>query len=414
MKLAILAAEFLPIWGGSGTYTVELVKSLPKEIEIHLITLKRDVDGITYSADDIRNYLNKDITIHFISNAEESFLYNATFQYATFKMLPKLNMKYCFDLVHNNYPHMSDILLKLTGKEDVPFVTTVHTTLKGHMAGIKSSKLNFFDLEGSEKYTTLLYPVLRLSESFYLKKSKWLISPSQWMKSILIKDYNIDPSIIFTVPYGVDHNMFSHKDINECNKIFPSLANINKPLVCFSGRLTATKGIHILIKAMAKIFKDRKDVHFVFAGGGPKEFWINYLNSNGIPKDCYTFLGYVDFKLMPYLYSMSSIFVVPSLYENMPLRILEVMSIGKPVISTDVCAIPELIKSDHNGLLVPPWGIDQLKNNIEYLIENEDVAKKLSNNARKTIIEEYTWDKIIKKTCKVYDEILESKNKTGV
>lgn len=407
MKLAILAAEFLPVWGGTGTYTVELAKSLPSEIETHLITLKRYVDGTTYSADDIRNYLNKDIYIHFISNAEESFLYNARFQYDTFRMLPKLNKKYCFDLIHNNYPHMSDILLKLTGKNHVPVVTTVHTTLKGHIAGIKSSKLSFFDLEASEKYTTLLYPVLRLIESFYLKKSKWLISPSQWMNTILIKEYNIDPSIIFTIPYGVDHDFFSYRNIDECNKFFPSLTKIDKPLICFSGRLTATKGIHILIKAISKLLIDRKDVHFVFAGGGPKEFWINFLKSHGIPKSAYTFLGYVDFKLMPYLYSLISIFVVPSLYENMPLRILEVMSIGKPVISTNVCAIPELIKSEYNGLLVPPWNVKQLKDNIEYILENEDVAKKISKNARKTIVERFSAERMGRETQRAYETIVD-------
>ena len=47
-NLCMLAPEFIPVWGGTGSYTVELVKSLPSSMNIHVITLKRDVGQACY------------------------------------------------------------------------------------------------------------------------------------------------------------------------------------------------------------------------------------------------------------------------------------------------------------------------------------------------------------------------------
>lgn len=405
MKVAFLAPEFLPNWGGAGTYSIELVKHLSKKNDVHVITLRRRIEGsdISYTDEDILEYFDNRIQLHTITDASDTFLYNAKFQYSVFRMLPKLCKEEGIELVHSDVPHLSDLLLKFTNFK-VPSVTTIHTVIEGHKEGIKASSLKISEMDASEKYTLALFPLLRLAQYFYLRRSNNFITVSNWMKNILLKNYPI-VSGIDVIHNGVDHNQFSPENKN---LHFELLNHINKPIVCFSSRLTVVKGLHYLIKAIPKIIEETKgDVHFVFCGAGSKEPWVKMLNDEGVNPDYYTFLGYLDYRELAALYATASIYVVPSLYENLPIRILEAMSSQTPVIATNICAIPEAITNGEDGLLIPPKNPDEIANSILLLLQDEKYADRLGRNARKTILDRFTWDKVGKRTEMVYKNIQE-------
>ena len=92
-NLCMLAPEFIPVWGGTGSYTVELVKSLPRTMDIHVVTLKRDV-GIaanSYSIDNTVDVIVKrSLKVHYLTEAKETFFYNFPFQLACFAKVPLL------------------------------------------------------------------------------------------------------------------------------------------------------------------------------------------------------------------------------------------------------------------------------------------------------------------------------------
>jgi len=73
IKVALIAAEFLPNWGGAGTYNIRLVKHLMDEVEFHVITPRRTIPGsnITYSAEKIQSFFDHKIGLHFIANASD-------------------------------------------------------------------------------------------------------------------------------------------------------------------------------------------------------------------------------------------------------------------------------------------------------------------------------------------------------
>ncbi|MFX0203986.1 MAG: hypothetical protein ACFFCW_48430, partial [Candidatus Hodarchaeota archaeon] len=93
MKICILAPEFLPAWGGVGTYTFELVRHLPKDIEVHVVTPLREslgkekVSPIYYESPE---YFGNNVRVHFVCKANDTFFYNAKFQYACLKHVPTL------------------------------------------------------------------------------------------------------------------------------------------------------------------------------------------------------------------------------------------------------------------------------------------------------------------------------------
>ena len=401
MNIAFLAPEFLPNWGGAGTYAIELVKYLSKKHNVHVITLRRIIDnGSAYSDEKILDFFDNKIHLHTISDANDTFLYNAAFQYSCFKRLPKICKDNKIDIVHADVPHMSDVMLRLV-KSNKNMVTTVHTTIEGHKQGIQASGLDFWNMDASEKYTLALFPMLKLIQRLYLKRSPTIITVSNWMKKLLEDNYGINS--INVIYNGVDTELFSPKIKSDQVKGLDT----DKPIVLFSSRLTVAKGAHYLIKAIPEIIKENRDVHFVFSGAGAKEPWINILEKEGVEQEYYSFLGYLDYSELAGLYARASVFVVPSLYENLPIRILEAMSSQTAVVATNICAIPEAITHNENGVLIPPADSGAIVEGITDLLLDKAYSEKLAVNARKTVLEKFSWEKVGKETERVYEDVMQ-------
>ena len=180
MKICMLAPEFLPVWGGVGTYIVELVRHLPKNIEIHVVTPMRKGFGkekISTSDFDFSKYFGDHVHVHFVCKASDTFFYNLRFQYACLNYVPKLLEEEQIDLIHSHTAHMPDLLLMFR-KLGKPIITTVHTTIRSQRLATKLSQKKIYDLERSEKATYIMYPVLRLAEEVYFRRKRFYISPS--------------------------------------------------------------------------------------------------------------------------------------------------------------------------------------------------------------------------------------------
>ena len=395
-----LAAEFLPNWGGVGTYSVELAKALSKKADVHVVTLGRVKKGrLLYSRQDMESFFDGNVSVELIDvcDQKDTFIFNARMQLAAFRKLGKISRENCFDILHANFPQMPDLLLKLGAKIPFASITTLHTMIHGQKEGILSSGRGFLKMEFSEKSTLALYPFLRLSEELYLRRQSNYITVSNWMREEVRKNYPFI-SNMSVVHNGVDPNNYNSSKAEK----LPILDHVKTPIVLFSSRLTVAKGLHFLIRAIPKILKQTENVHFVFSGAGPKEEWIRLLEDFGIDKRFYTFLGYVDYRLLPDLYSAADVFVSPSLYENLPTRILEAMSCESAVVSSNICAVPEAIKDGENGLLIAPGDVDGLAKDVALLVMDSDFRKKLGKAARQTILREFDWNNISDKTLQAY------------
>jgi glycosyltransferase involved in cell wall biosynthesis len=100
------------------------------------------------------------------------------------------------------------------------------------------------------------------------------------------------------------------------------------------------------------------------------------------------------------------VFILPSVKEGFPWVILEAMGAEIPVIATRVGALPEIIGSGENGLLIEPKRPDQIVEAIEELLKNEGLKNKLVINAKKTIEEKFNLNQMINR----YIELFESTN----
>ena len=170
------------------------------------------------------------------------------------------------------------------------------------------------------------------------------------------------------------------------------------------GRYTYQKGIDLLLQAWQKVSQRHPDWELQVFGDGARESYLQLAENLNISHSCH--LNPPTNKITDKLIE-SSIFVLSSRYEGMPMVLGEAMAHGLPPVSfTCPCGPRDIIMDGENGLLVENGNIDQLAEQICYLIEHEDIRKEMGKNAIQNIKRFYIkniipyWDELLKKTVK--------------
>jgi len=146
-------------------------------------------------------------------------------------------------------------------------------------------------------------------------------------------------------------------------------------------RLYEQKGVRYFIDAIPTIRERYPKVKFVIAGDGPlQEELEQQTRQLGVEADTIFTGFYPD---MPLILSLLDIKVLPSLWEGVPFTVYEAMAMGKPMVSTDVDGLKEVLKDGRNALMVPPKEPSLLAEKIVFLLENDEVARSLGKQARK-------------------------------
>jgi glycosyltransferase involved in cell wall biosynthesis len=157
------------------------------------------------------------------------------------------------------------------------------------------------------------------------------------------------------------------------------------------------KNVFNLIRAISGL-----DIKLVIFGSGPLikdlEDFSRRLNVNT------EFKGNIPNKDLARELNKSKVFVLPSLYEGCPKVLLEAMACGLPVIGTNVYGTAEIIKHKENGYLCKTDSASMKKAIIEVLNDKE-LQERMKINARKTILQNFSFEKIIKKEIDVYKSI---------
>ena len=104
----------------------------------------------------------------------------------------------------------------------------------------------------------------------------------------------------------------------------------------------------------------------------------------------------------------SSIVVVPSRMESLPTTVKEAFYLNVPVIGTDVGGIPELIKNNETGIIVPPENPSKLAEAVNELLSDKEKAQKLAINGNTFVKNNMTWDVILPKYIKFYENLLKN------
>ncbi len=204
------------------------------------------------------------------------------------------------------------------------------------------------------------------------------------------------------VHLGTDTRKFMpSKNIEEAKK---SLGiSPEKKVIGFVGRLGREKNLITLHRAFLRLEKSRNDVVLLIVGDGVKEIAQLFKNKQNI-----VFTGAQD-NVIPY-YQAMDIYVLSSLIETSSLSTMEAMASGCAVICTPVGYVKDYIIEGFNGMFFPQEEPYILSRKIEELLNNPDKMKKMRENARKTILNEYSWENTIKEIKEVLESVSEPKH----
>jgi len=177
--------------------------------------------------------------------------------------------------------------------------------------------------------------------------------------------------------------------------------------ILYGGRLAPEKGVHLLIKAYSMLArKAQARFELVICGSGPLESELRDLSSSCGIQDRVIFISWLSNPEFIKKLAESAIFVMPSIYEGMPVALLEAMASGKPVIASAVPGPQDIITHGKDGYLFEKSNIVQLKEFLELLIENPALREEMGRKARETVEEKYTFEKIADMYLKLYEEII--------
>lgn len=208
---------------------------------------------------------------------------------------------------------------------------------------------------------------------------------------------------ITTIHSGVeiDRYLTSHVNIEEKKR---SLGlNFKGQVVGTIGWLLPIKGPMHLLKAMGSVWQNRSDAELVFVGkGGLKADLTAQAIEMGMMEKV-KFLGWRDdiHEIIP----IFDLFVLPSLNEGMGRVLVEAMAAGKPVVASNVGGIPDLVKNEENGLLVPPGDEEALANAVIMVLNDPEKAREMGKRGRDRC-QDFSLDSMLQKIDVLYQNLL--------
>ena len=224
-------------------------------------------------------------------------------------------------------------------------------------------------------------------ETYAYSNADKVIISSEPAKHFIKERFGVEDTSITVIPNAINTTHFS-----------PHRENRISRRIVFVGRIESVKNLESLIRSLQGL-----DAHLVVIGEGSLQEELKR-----VAKDVSVeveWLGVVSQKELPSELNKSDIFVLPSFSEGNPKSLLEAMSCGLPCVGSAVPGIEAVIKNGVNGITCGT-DVDSLRDAISILLKDEELKKKIGDNARKTIEEIYSLDTIFKKEVMLYDQIL--------
>ena len=265
--------------------------------------------------------------------------------FALFSSLKSLTNRESFDIVHGfNIPSAYGMKYAKGKKK----VLSVHGVFSEQVDSLHSKSVS---------------SVAKIAESQVLKWPDKLTTDSRATQKLYKEKFDLNFEYL---PSPLDIQKFS--SISDVPKIENQIAYV--------GRDSYEKGIDILKQAESKI-----DGNVVYCTDRSWDDAMKIIKS-------------------------SQVIVVPSRMESLPTTVKEAFYLNVPVVATNFGGIPELIKDNETGMLVPSENPDKLADAVNELLSDKQKAERLANNGNKFIKNHMTWDIILPKYIQFYEDLL--------
>jgi L-malate glycosyltransferase len=208
---------------------------------------------------------------------------------------------------------------------------------------------------------------------------------------------------VSVIPYGVELELFRPRPRPE-----------RSPIVIGSvARLSPEKGLEYLLRAVALLLERAgarhepvPEVEVVLAGDGPSRESLERLAVELLIDARVRFLGDVPHEDVPGVLQSFDIFAMPSTWEGFGVSALEAGAMELPVVASDVHGIPDVVRHDETGILVPPRDAESIAGAIARLIADADLRRAMGAAGRAFVERNYRWQDNAALMERLYEEML--------
>lgn len=237
------------------------------------------------------------------------------------------------------------------------------------------------------------------SIKFVLKNSEMIFGTSKAIadETSLYTNKNIN-----IIPFGIDTNIF----INNSNE---------KKEIITIGTVKALEefyGIDILLKAFKIVYDKIKDkkLQLLIVGGGSKFNEYKELAQNLGIDNVTKFTGYISYYEVYNYHNMLDISVFLSNSEGFGVSVIEASASCKPVVVSNIMALPEVVINNVTGFIVPPKSPEDAAEAIIKLVNDEQLRIKMGEAGRNFVKQKYEWNDNVKLMINYYENILSKRN----
>ncbi len=285
----------------------------------------------------------------------------------------------------------------------------------GRIIKLFSKKPIVADYQGSMVGEMIDHGFVR-KNSFSYKFNYWLESTiNKWPQKIVfsstsakeffLSNFKVDPDMVMSFVEGTNTDEF-HPDYDTEELKKKLKLPENKKIIIYLGVLTEYQGIDILVKSIPDIISKYSDVHFVIAGYPNVEYYRDMAKKLGVA-DHVTFTGKVDHEDVPLYLNLGNIGVSLKLSKTEANgKLFGYMAVGLPCVVFDTQTNREILES--TGIYAEYNNKESFIEKVIYLLENEKIAERYGNLARKRVLEKYTWDNTFSNFINIYNELLEN------
>lgn len=280
-----------------------------------------------------------------------------------------------FDVIHAHdwltYP--AGIAAKKISKK--PLIIHVHATE--------------FDRSG-ENVNQTVYDIERQGMEY----ADHIIAVSNLTRNIIIERYGISPEKVFTVHNAVEPSTRSDYYFEE--------KHVKEKIVTFLGRVTFQKGPDYFVEAAYKVLQKDSNVRFVMAGSGDMLNRMIRRVAELRISNKFHFTGFLDAENVDKMFSMSDVYVMPSVSEPFGISPLEAMRSNVPVVISKQSGVSEVLKY---ALKIDFWDIDAMADAI-YGLLHYDALSKMFVRYGKDEVDNMKWDNAAKSVKDLYIKAL--------
>jgi len=248
----------------------------------------------------------------------------------------------------------------------------------------------------------LLYKSLdRFTEKFV----DYFLVVSSVLEQAMIQGHGIPREKVIKIYNGIETDHYKPHDQEVGRRRVRQEYSVNdrEILIGSLGRLVWQKGFEYFLRSIPILIQDIAKVKFMLVGEGPLRQELERLAISLGIRDRLVFTGYrSDIRDMM---AAMDVVVIPSILEGFPMITLEAMAMEKPIVATAIDGIMEQITDGKEGLLIAPKSPPALAQAVKRLVDDTDYARSLGINARAKVVRDFSVDKMITETIKVYETL---------